>query len=297
MKVLVTGGTGFIGSALVKRLQNQGHVAVILSRPGGKRPTSAASFEWDPKGGPPPVEAWEGVEGVINLAGEPMNGRWTESKKRRIKDSRVDTTSRLVEAMSTAPSPPLVLVSISAIGYYGDRGDETLTEDATAGNDFLATVCREWEVAALSAEKLGTKVARTRLGIVLGREAPAIQRLELLANVGLLGPIAGGKQWWSWVHIDDVTGFLIHALENEASGPFNVVAPDARRQKDWAATLGRVMHRPALIPAPAFAVRAVVGGFATEVLSSRHVIPAATQASGYEFSYPDLEPALKDLVT
>ena len=296
MKILVTGGTGFIGSALVKHLQDHGHVPLILSRPGGHRPTSAASLEWDPRNGPPPREAWAGVEAVVNLAGERANGRWTEAKKRRLRDSRVGLTNRLVEGMSETESPPRVMVSMSTSGYYGDRGDETLTEDAVAGEGFIPAIIRDWEVAAMGAERLGVRVARTRGGIVLGRQGPAWKRLLLVANLGILGPVAGGRQWWSWIHIDDVVRFMLHALENELHGAFNLSAPDARRQRDWAKTLARVLHRPGFFPAPAFAVRAVLGGFSGELLESRHMIPAAVHASGFEFAHPDLEPALRDLI-
>jgi uncharacterized protein (TIGR01777 family) len=296
VKVLITGGTGFIGNALVKGLQDHGHLPVILTRPGGRPPTSAASFEWDTTGGPPPEEAWDGIDAVINLAGEPANGRWTEAKKRRLRESRVGTTNRLVEGISGLSSPPRVMVSMSTSGYYGDRGDETLTEDAAAGEGFIPAIIRDWEVAAMAAEQLGVKVARTRGGIVLGRDGPAWRRLLLVANLGILGPVGGGKQWWSWIHLNDVTRFMLHALENQLSGAFNLAAPDARRQKDWARTLARVLHRPGFFPAPALAVRAVLGGFSGELLESRHMIPAAVLASGFEFSQPDLEPALKDLI-
>jgi hypothetical protein len=296
VRVLVTGGTGFIGSALVRSLQDHGHAPVILSRPGGRRPTSAASLEWDPRAGPPPREAWEGVDAVVNLAGEPANGRWTEAKKRRLRESRVGLTNSLVEGMSELEAPPRVMVSMSTSGYYGDRGDETLTEDAVAGEGFIPAIIRDWEVAAMGAERLGMKVSRTRGGIVLGPHGPAWKRLLLVANLGILGPVAGGRQWWSWIHLDDVIAFMIYALENELSGPFNLSAPDARRQSDWAKTLARVLHRPGFFPAPAFAVRAVLGGFSGELLESRHMIPAAVHASGYEFNQPDLEPALQSLI-
>ncbi|MCA1736906.1 MAG: TIGR01777 family oxidoreductase [Actinobacteria bacterium] len=294
MKVLLTGGTGFVGTALVEALREHGHTPTLLTRPRSKPPTNAASIPWDIEVGPPPAAAWEETDAVINLAGEPLFGRWTAAKKDRIKQSRVGTTSHLVAGMAALERKPSQLISVSAIGYYGDRGDETLTEDATAGHDFLAAVCREWEAAAMSAEPLGVTVARTRFGIVLGKDGGALDPLNRLGKLGLLGPIGGGKQWWSWVHIADVVGFMIHALENQLSGPFNLVAPDGRRQRDWVATAARVLHRPGFLPAPAFAVRAAVGGFAAELLSSRHVIPAATQASGFEFAFPDLEPALQN---
>lgn len=296
MKILLTGGTGFLGSAVVEGLGKHGHVPVLLVRPQSKAPSDVDSIPWDSNVGPPPAGAWKGVEAVINLAGEPVQGRWTRAKKDRIKASRVNTTTQLVAGMAALKDKPAQLVSVSAIGYYGDRGDETLTEEATAGHDFLSAVCREWEAAAMSAEQVGVAVARTRLGIVLGKDGGALPPLRRLGQVGLLGPIGGGRQWWSWVHLYDVVGFLLHAVENQLSGPYNVVAPDARRQRDWAATMARVMHRPGFIPAPGFAVRAIIGGFATELLASRHVIPEATQASGYEFTFPDLQPALEDVL-
>jgi uncharacterized protein (TIGR01777 family) len=296
VRILVTGGTGFIGSPLVEALLEAGHQPRLLIRPQSEAPGDVESVAWDWRMGPPPVEAWDGVEAIVNLAGEPAFGRWTASKRERIKQSRVGTTQQLVSGMEALEQRPAHLISMSTIGYYGDRGDETLTEDATAGHDFVAAVIREWEAAALAAEQVGLVVARTRGGIVLGKDGGALPPLRLLGNFGLLGPVGSGRQWWSWVHRNDVIGFILFALENRLGGAFNLAAPDARRQRDWAVTMARVMRRPGFFPAPAFGVRLVVGGFATELLSSRHVIPAATQASGYEFEFPDLEPALRDLL-
>jgi uncharacterized protein (TIGR01777 family) len=296
VKVLVTGGTGFIGTAVVQRLLGEGHEPIVLSRPGGRHPPAGVGIEWDTKSGPPPRKAWEGVEALINLAGERPNGRWTAAKKRRLRESRVGTTNRLVEGMAVLSSPPRVMISMSTSGYYGDRGDERLTEEAPAGEGFVPSMIRDWEAAAMEAEQLGVKVARTRGSIVIGRSGPGWKRLKLVANLGVLGPVAGGRQWWSWIHIDDVTRFMLHALHHQLSGAFNLAAPDARRQRDWAQTLARVVHRPGFFPAPAFAVKAVLGGFSAELLESRHMIPAAVLNSGYVFSHPDLEPALRDLV-
>jgi uncharacterized protein (TIGR01777 family) len=197
--------------------------------------------------------------------------------------------------MGTLADRPRALLVASSIGYYGDRGNETLTEDATAGHDFVASIWRSAEAAAMAGARIGCKVLRTRFGIILGH-GPAWTRLKVAANLGASGSLAGGRQWWSWVHLDDVTRFIVKALEDGDEGVYNLTAPDARRQRDFARTWARARRRPIQLPAPGFAVKAILGGFAIELLASRHVVPAATRASGFEFACPNLDQALKALI-
>ncbi|MGH2731529.1 MAG: TIGR01777 family oxidoreductase [Actinomycetota bacterium] len=303
MKVLVTGGTGFIGSALLEALASRGHELRVLSRDPAPKlarlPASATAMAWDPLAGPPPSEAIEGVDAVVNLAGEQVNGRWTDSKKQAIRESRVLTTRHLVDGIGSAGAPgarrPSMLVSASAIGFYGDRGDEELGEESAAGSGFLSSVCQQWEKEASRAESLGLTVARVRLGIVLGRGGGAYPRLARLFRLGLGGPVGSGRQWWSWIHLDDAIGFLIHVLEHRLGGAFNVSAPEPVRQRELADALGKALGRPALLPAPAFALRRTLGGFSVELLASRRVLPARAKGVGYRFRFPSLEPALRDL--
>lgn len=300
MNVLITGATGFIGSQLVQRLQTAGHRPSVLTRDPerarAKLPGIAAAHPWSPLEGPPPAEALRNVDAVVHLAGEPVNGRWTEAKKRAIRDSRVVGTRNLVAAIGAAETPPSVLVSGSAIGFYGDRGDERLTEESAPGDDFLADTCKAWEAEADRAREHGVRVRKLRTGIVLEPGGGALDQMLLPARLGLSGPLGSGRQWWSWVHMDDEIGLIEHALTVEGSGPLNATAPEPVRQKEFAKTLGRVLGRPAFLPAPAFALKVVLGGFAVELLSSKRVLPEATQASGYRFRHPELEEALRDLL-
>lgn len=301
MNILITGATGFIGSHLSEHLNNEGHRVTALSRdPDGARrqvPALAGAFAWSPLSERPPAEALRDVEAIVHLAGEPVDGRWTDDKKEAIRDSRVIGTRNLVTAIAEAEKRPEVLVSGSAIGYYGDRGDETLTEDADPGDDFLASVCREWEREAHAARELGLRVHTIRTGIVLGPDGGALEQMLLPAKLGLSGPLGSGRQWWSWIHIEDEVGILAHALTNlSESGALNGTAPGPVRQKEFAKALGRVLHRPAFLPAPAFALELVLGGFAVELLSSKRVLPEAARAAGYHFRHPDLEPALREIV-
>ncbi len=299
MKVLVTGGTGFIGSALLEALANRGHELRVLSRDPAPKlarlPASASAMAWAPLGGPPPLEALDGVDAVVNLVGEPVNGRWTDTKKQAIRDSRVLATRHLVDGIESMDRRPSVLVSVSASGFYSDRGEEELTEESAAGGGFLSSVCQQWEKEASRAEALSLTVARVRFGIVLGRGGGGYPPLARLFRLGLGGPIGSGRQWWSWIHLDDAIGLLVHLMEHRGSGAFNGSAPEPVRQREFAAALGKVLGRPALLPAPAFALKAALGGFSVELLDSRRALPVRAEGVGYRFRFPSLEPALREL--
>ena len=298
MRVLITRATGFMGRALVHALLERGDQRVALTRdPTRARmslPGLAQTYAWHPLEGPPPAEAFEGVDAVVNLAGESVAGRWTAKKRRAILETRETGTRNLVQGIRQ--TTVRVLVNASASGYYGNRGEEELTEDAAPGEGFLADVCVRWEGAASEASSSGARVVLLRTGLVAGRGGGFLAPLSRLTRLGLSGPVASGRQWWPWVHVDDVVGLILHALDNErVQGPVNVCTPEPARQRDVAKALGSVLRRPALTPAPAFALRLALGGFASELLNSRRVLPAAALASGYAFRHPELDAALRDI--
>jgi len=297
MRALISGATGFIGRRLVNAIDQP----VVLSRnPASARRAlgDAEAFGWDMLAGPPPPEALAGVEAVFHLAGEPVaEGRWNDDKKRRIRDSRTIGTANLVRGLEAAKPRPRVLVCASAIGYYGSRGDEILDEASSPGDDFLAQVCRDWEAAAAAAQQFGIRVVNLRIGIVLGPDGGALGKMLLPFKLGLGGRLASGRQWMSWIHVDDVVGLMLYAAQHEdVAGPINAVAPAPVTNRDFTRTLAGVLHRPALFPAPAFALRLAVGGFAEVLLGSQRVLPRAAQRSGYPFQYSELAAALKAIV-
>ena len=299
MRVLLTGATGFVGRALTQALTERGDEVAVLTRNTRHAlsilPFGLSAFRWEPLAGPPAAEAFRGVEAVVNLAGESVAGRWTPEKQRAIVETREAGTRNLVLGMRESASAR-VLVSASAAGYYGHRGEAALAESAPRGDGFLADVCVRWEAAAVGATAAGARVALLRTGMVAGRGGGFLTPISRLTRLGLSGPIASGRQWWPWVHLDDVVGLILHALDNDAvQGPVNVCAPAPARQRDVAAALGRVLRRPALVPAPAFALRLALGGFASELLNSRRAVPAAALASGYAFRHPNLDAALQDI--
>ncbi|MFB6285152.1 MAG: TIGR01777 family oxidoreductase [Candidatus Bipolaricaulia bacterium] len=301
MNILITGATGFIGSRLCEALAAAGDAPIALSRrPADAQqrvPALANAFAWSPMEEPPPQEALEGVDAVVHLAGENVSGRWTAEKKRAIRESRVQGTRHLVEALQQSESKPGVLVSASAVGIYGDRGDEELTEDAEPGSDFLADVCAAWEAEAQRAASNDVRVVNPRIGIVLGPNGGALQAMLTPFKLGAGGPLGSGQQWWPWVHREDVVGLIRHAIEHDdLQGPVNATAPSPARQRDFAKALGRVLGRPALMPAPAFALKLLLGEFSQELLGSQRVLPERAQAAGYTFQYPDLEPALQAIL-
>jgi hypothetical protein len=298
MRILVTGAAGFVGRRLVEECHRQGHSLAALSRnpEATKRslPALDKAHSWNPLVELPPAEAFRGVDAVVHLAGETVTGRWSEEKKQSIRDSRVLGTANLVKAIVRLEAKPQVMVSSSAIGYYGDRGEEELTEDSGPGNDFLAEVCQQWEKEAGKVEWGGVRSARVRVGIVLGPGGGALGAMLLPFKLGAGGPLGSGAQWWSWVHRDDLVALILHLIEHpDFSGVVNGTAPAPVRQKDFAKVLGRVLWRPAFLPAPAFALKIVLGGFSTELLSSKRVLSTAAQALGFRFRYPQLEGALR----
>jgi uncharacterized protein (TIGR01777 family) len=291
MKVAIVGATGMIGRRLTTALLADGHDVVAISRR-GVTVADAPGIAWDPQAGPLDPSALDGVEGVVNLAGASIgSGRWTDARKREIADSRIVTTRRLVEAIGT--DGPRTLINASAVGYYGD-GDHPVDETAPAADDFLGTTCAAWEEAALAAEANGVRVILLRTGVVIARESDVLRRQLPAFKLGLGGPVGGGDQWWSWVHVDDVTGLIAFALAHPAlHGPVNAVAPQAVRQKDFAHALGRVIGRPTVLPTPGFALKLVMGESATIALGGQHVVPEAASAAGYTFAYPDIDGALR----
>lgn len=297
MRALVTGATGFIGRHLVAQIAEP----VVLSRDPSHAREVLGDVEvhrWAPEAGPPPAEAFGGVEAVFHLAGEPVaQGRWTAAKKHRIRESRVAGTSRLVERLASLDRRPRVLVSASAVGYYGSRGDELLDEAAAAGDDFLAEVCRAWEAASAPARSLGLRVVNPRIGIVLGADGGALAKMLLPFKLGLGGRLASGNQWMPWIHVDDLVGLLVHAVRHDQiDGPLNAVAPAPVTNRRFTSTLAAVLRRPAVLPAPALGLRLVLGQFAEVLLASQRVEPGLAQRTGYAFRYPELKPALEALV-
>jgi len=297
MRVFLTGATGLIGRALASSLATDGHQVVALSRSGAPAglPAGTRTLTGDPAVPGPWQEELSRCDACVNLAGEPVaGGRWTEERRKRIRDSRVLATRNVASVI--AAGGPAVLVSGSAIGYYGPRGDEVIDETFPAGNDFLGHVAQEWEEATRPAAKRA-RVVLIRTGIVLSPEGGALPKLVLPFKMLAGGPIGDGGFWQSWIHVADQIGILRLALENPAAqGPVNATAPDPVRNRDLARALGRVLRRPSLLVAPAFAVRAVLGEMAEVVLASQRVLPRQALALGYRFRWPSLEPALRDLL-
>jgi uncharacterized protein (TIGR01777 family) len=297
MSVAVTGSTGLLGSALVPLLTSRGHGVVRLVRATPAEASAERVARWDPDTGA--VEpGLDGVDAVVHLAGESVAGRWTEVRKRRMRESRVRPTRLLCETLARQPTPPRVLVCASAIGYYGDRGDEALREEGAPGSGFLADLCREWEAAAQPAARRGIRVVTLRIGIVLSPKGGALAAMLPVFRLGLGGPVGSGAQWMSWIGLDDALGAILHALMNEALvGPVNLVAPAPVTNREFARTLGRVLRRPAMFPFPAFAARLVLGQMADELLlASARVVPARLQATGYAFRDQTLDGALRRLL-
>ena len=299
MDVLVSGSTGLIGEALVSELEAGGHRVVRLSRS-----SRGGAVRWDPMRGEIESERLVGIDAAVHLAGEsivgenPVTGRWTPQRKARIRESRTKGTRLLAETLAGLPTPPRVMVSASAIGFYGDRGDEVLREESASGNSFLGEVCREWEAAADPAREAGMRVVHPRFGIVLSKEGGALGTTLPIFKLGGGGRIGSGRQWQSWVALDDVVGATVHALTTDSlSGPVNVVAPNPLRNAEYTKVLGSVLGRPTVVPLPAPVARIVLGEVADELLlSSARVEPAKLEETGYQFRYPELERALRHLL-
>ena len=295
MHIAVTGASGFVGSTLIPELVRDGHQVMRLVR---HAPAAGApELQWDPNGAPQPA-LFEGFDAIVHLAGENIAGRWTAAKKQRIRDSRVVGTRQLADSLAQAARRPRTLVMASAIGYYGDRGEELLKEDSGPGQDFLAQVCQEWEEAAEPAERAGVRVVKLRIGVVLAKNGGALERMLLPFQLGLGGKIGSGRQYWSWVALADVVGAIRHALATESlRGPVNTVAAEPARNADFTRALGRALHRPTIFPMPAFAARLALGEMAGPLLlSSARVDASKLAASGYNLRHPRLEPALNDIL-
>lgn len=291
MKVLVSGASGLLGSAIGKALAEEGAVVTALVRKGAASPNSIV---WEPGR---PLTLPFSFDVVIHLAGESVVGRWTAAKKARIRDSRVLGTRTLADALARMETKPRAMIAASAIGFYGDRGDEVLSEESASGTGFLAEVCREWEAASQSAEKAGIRVVHIRTGVVLSKHGGALGQMLLPFRLGLGGRLGSGKQWMSWIHIDDIVGAVLHALGSEGMrGPVNLVGPNPVTNGEFTVALGKALSRPTIFAAPAFALRLAMGEMADEaLLASQRVIPARLSGSGYEFRFRELRDALEDI--
>ena len=292
-RILVSGASGPIGKALLPALAAEGHELVRLVR---KSAQGNGEIQWDASQ-PLPPETVSGFEAIIHLAGETIVGRWTDSKKQRIRESRVQGTRHLAEASAVAASKPKAFISASAIGYYGNRGDEVLREDSGSGNGFLAEVCRLWEGATSAAADAGIRTVHTRFGLVLSTEGGALPKMLLPFRFGLGGRIGDGRQWWSWVAIEDLVGAILHALNHDLHGAVNVVGPNAVTNLKFSQILAAVLSRPAIFPMPAFAARLAFGQMGDELLlASQRVAPAKLQASNYQFRFTELKRCLESLL-
>ena len=295
MKVTITGATGLIGRRIVERLRARGDEVVVLSRDPDRAKASLGvpAFAWDPLEDRAPLTALTGTDAVLHLAGENVAQRWTSSCRQVIKDSREIGTRNLVAGIAAAEPRPSVLISSSAVGYYGPHGDEIVTEEDPPGRDFLAEVCVAWEREALAAAALGLRVSMLRTGVVLDRSGGALKKMLLPFRLGVGGPVAGGKHYMPWIHIDDMAGFFIAALDDGRwSGPVNACAPEPVTNKAFSKALGRALHRPAVAPVPAFALRLMYGDMAEIVVTGQRVVPRRAVELGYTFEHADLDEAL-----
>src|ERR1043166_1709719 len=296
MKVLITGATGLIGSALQKSFADKGYEMLLASR---NEPTDDQHIQWSVENGLGEPEKLEGIDAVVHLAGESVNGlRWTDEKKKAIRDSRVIGTRNVVDAISHLKNKPKVLVAASAIGFYGERGDEEVTESSAAGDDFLAEVSKAWESESRRAEDAGIRTVLLRTGIVLSKDGGALGTMLTPFKLGVGGVIGSGKQWMSWISIDDHVAVINYAIENEnIRGAVNSVSPNPVTNQEFTKTMGEVLYRPTFLPLPEFAVSMVFGEMGDALLlTSTKVIPKRLQESGFEFKYPDLKPALEHAV-
>jgi uncharacterized protein (TIGR01777 family) len=286
MRVAVTGGTGRIGSLLTRALKARGDEVTVLSR-------SRGDVRWDPMTGPAPAEALAGRDAVVHLAGEDIAQRWNEETLKRISDSREVGTRNLVAGIAAAYPRPRALISASGVNYYGDRRDP-VDEDAPPGDDVLAHICVAWEDEAAQAETLGVRVVRVRTGVVLDRHGGALRKMLLPFRLGVGGPVAGGRQPMSWIHVEDVLGIYLAAIDDERwSGPVNATAPEPATNREFSRALGRALRRPAIAPVPGFAVRLLYGGMAMLVTGGQRALPRRATELGYRHKHPELDEALR----
>ncbi|MBA3408339.1 MAG: TIGR01777 family protein [Solirubrobacterales bacterium] len=296
MRVTVTGATGRIGTRLVGALRKRGDDVTVLSRNPDKARTAlhVEAHAWQPDSEPAPTAALAGRDGVVHLAGEDVAQRWSDDAKRRLRSSRELGTRNLVTGLREADPRPGVLVSSSAVGFYGPHGDEPVTEDSAPGDDFLGQLCVTWEREASAAEELGLRVVRVRTGIVLDKDGGALAKMLPFFRLGVGGPVAGGRQYMAWIHVDDLVGIYLAALDGEHwSGAVNATAPTPATNKEFSEALGRALHRPALAPVPSFAIRALYGEMAQIVITGQRAVPQRTQALGFSFAHSELDEALR----
>lgn len=296
MRILISGSHGLVGSILIKALEPEGHEIFRLVR---YAPHSQAEIEWSPERYSIALARLEGFDAVVHLAGESIaQGRWTEEKKKRIRESRVKGTRLLSDALANLSNPPKTLICASAIGYYGDRGDEVLTESSSPGKCFLAEVCVEWEKGTDLAREKGIRVVNTRFGIILDAKGGALAKMLPPFRMGIGGRIGNGKQWMSWIALDDVVGAIKFALTNQSlKAPVNFVAPSPIQNAEFAKTLGKILSRPTIFPIPAFGVRLAFGEMADALLlSSQRVEPERLKANGFQFAFSQLDDALRHVL-
>lgn len=300
MKILVTGATGLIGRRLCQILTADGHTVVALSRSPQRAKDLAVRevHRWEPQAGALPEKVLDGVDAVVHLAGEPIAAhRWSDEQKRRIRDSRVMSTRHVVNAMRSAATKPRILVSSSAVGFYGDRGDELLIESSPAGTGFMSEVCASWEQEADRAKLFGVRVVEVRTGVVLSSEGGALKKMLPPFKLGVGGPLGSGRQWFPWIHIEDIVGIFREAIfSTSLSGPINGTAPELATNAEFTRQLGRVLRRPAFLPVPEFALRGLMGEMANVLLGSQRVVPKAMLDAGYRFHYTSLAAALEGLL-
>ena len=293
MKILLTGGTGLIGTALTHKLRDRGDTVGYFVR--GQSPARPDDVPWNPATGEMQLDRVDGVDAIVNLAGASIGGgRWSEKRKRELIESRVNLTRNLIGNLARLRKPPHTFVSASAVGYYGSRGDEVLTEQSAPGDDFLATVSRDWEVEAMKGEQLGARVAITRFGVALSKNGGALAQMLFPFRIGVGGRLGSGKQWLAWVALDDLASAIMTVLDNPSlRGPMNVVSPNPVRNLEFTKTLGKVLHRPTIFPVPAFILKTILGEMGEALLlSSQRAIPERLTRAGFKFESPDLETAL-----
>lgn len=297
MIIVVSGASGFIGRRLLKNFTAAGYEIRVLSRhTGTNMPPGVRLFPWDPLGGPPPPESLHDARAVVHLSGEPVGQRWTAAVKQRIRDSRVTGTRNLVAGIAAMKRPPEALISASAVGYYGSRGDEVLKESDAPAKGWLAEVCVEWEREAEAAAQAGTRVVTIRTGLVLDPRGGALQQMLPPFRLGGGARLGSGRQWMPWIHLADLGSLFQFVVETPVRGPFNGVAPNPVTNAEFTRELAHVLHRPALLALPGFALKLMYGEMSEVLLASQRVVPAAAESAGFRFRFPQLAPALANLL-
>jgi len=297
LKITITGASGLIGRRLMKVLAKDDHSLHVLSRHGGTNlPPGVRLSVWDAMKGEPPADSLREADAVIHLAGEPVAQRWTAHAKQRIRATRVDGTRNLVQALGKLDRKPEVLICASAVGYYGSRADETLAESAAPGNDYLSEVCVAWEREAQAAEAFGMRVVRIRIGLVLDRRGGALQRMLPPFRLGVGGKLGNGRQWMSWIHLDDLAALFQFALNSPLRGAINGVSPNPIVNSEFTRILSAALHRPAIFPVPGFGLRVLFGEMGEVLLASQRAVPQAAVSAGFPFRFPQLAPALSEIL-